>query len=95
MTQIELKNLLMKDTTYLSFLHSKETLQQPQYNGLYNKVAYTFRGKLYKSNKLKNLFMSEIFNSTDNKTFTEFMEALGEHTELYNEYENIVNAVSL
>lgn len=38
--------------------------------------------------------MSEIFNSTDNKTFTEFMEALGEHTELYNEYENIVNAVS-
>lgn len=94
MIQTELKNLLMKDTIYLSFLHNKKTLLQPQYKGLYNKVGYTFRGKLYKSNKLKNLFMSEIFNSTDNKTFTEFMEALGEHTELYNEYENIVNAVS-
>lgn len=94
MTQTELKSLLMKDITYLSFLHNKETLLQPQYNGLYNKVAYTFRGKLYKSKELKNLLMSEIFYSTDNKTFTEFMKALGEHTELYNEYENIVNAVS-
>ena len=74
--------------------HQYKKQLQLHYKEEYNKIAYTFRGELYKSKELKNLFMSEVFNSTDNKTFTEFMKALGEHTELYNEYENIVNAVS-
>lgn len=83
----------MKDITYLNFLQNKKQLQL-QYKELYNKVAYSFRGQLYKSNQLKNLFMKDIFDSTNSKTFTEFMEALGANTELYNEYEKVISAVA-
>lgn len=91
-----IKHSLMEDMTFLAYTKRKEELKQIKYRGsnLYDYVKAIFNSRLYRCNELKGLYISNVFNATQNKTFTEFMEELKTYTELAKVYDELIAAVT-
>lgn len=83
----------------MTYIKRKEELKQIRYkkSNLYDYVKSIFNSELYRYdsyNKLKGLYVSDVFNATQNKTFTEFMEQLKTYKELAEVFDEVLAAVT-